>query len=62
MTQAEFVQRWKHQLLGIALDAAISRRTGAELALFLEHTVHAKVNAILAKMYEELTAKPEPKK
>lgn len=61
MTREQFIERWKHQLLGLILDAAISHRTGSELSLFLEHTAAAKLYGMLGRMHQELTAEETKK-
>ena len=58
MTKAEFIERYKHEIFGLVLDASHNRhRAGAELS---QWTVDAmrKVFAKLSDMYDDLIPPP----
>jgi hypothetical protein len=59
-----YVDRWKHVLGGIVLDAATVNRAGAELSLWIR-TVLPRIDSILAQQHDgffppqTLPVKPE---
>jgi DNA repair protein RadC len=57
MTRAEFRDTFKHELLGMLLDAAITRKSGAELSLDVVNTQH-KLSVLLDRMYDSLSTDP----
>ncbi len=50
MTKEQFVAKWRHEIDGWILDAAIEARRGADLSMFLRG-MRAKVEAKLVAMY-----------
>jgi hypothetical protein len=58
MTREEFLGRYRHELAGIVLDAAMANRHGAELAVFCRSMMQ-RIDAKLGEMYVELT-RPQP--
>lgn len=59
MTRSEFIDRWRHEISGLALDGATAQRTGADLALWARGLMR-KVDAHLASMFDQLVVEPKP--
>lgn len=57
MTREEFVARHRDELLGMIADAAVSQRTGPDLARAIRAWV-AKVEGRLGEMYDQLRPAP----
>jgi hypothetical protein len=57
MTRQEFVERFRHEISGMVLDA-IKPRDGAELAVFVRNIMR-KVDAVVGQQYDAL--QPEAK-
>ncbi len=53
MTRREFVDNHRHEFSGMVLDAAITKATGAPLAVFLRDMMK-RVDERLGQMYDEL--------
>jgi capsid protein len=54
MSRQQFIDCFKHELVGLVMDAATSGRTGADLGLFAR-LVCKQVDAKLGVMYDQLT-------
>lgn len=52
MTTHEFVEKWRHEIGGIVLDAVTTQARGAELSLFCR-TILRKIDNILVRMHED---------
>lgn len=61
MTRDQFVAEQKHALIGLVVDAMLTRRSGAELSLFLQ-SVTARAEEILGRVYDAAQPKPLPVK
>lgn len=64
MTREQFVAKHYHDFLGLILDAAITRRDGRELSLWLRNVAQAKAQKLLNEAYNDLqpveNGKPQP--
>lgn len=56
-TREQFVQDYRHEIEGWLLDAALTKRNGAELSLWLR-AMRAKIEAKLAAVYADLQPVP----
>lgn len=52
MTREQLIQKHRHEIGGMVLDAAMKARAGAELSLFLRG-VYAKIDAILGQAHHD---------
>lgn len=59
MSKDDFLDRHRHEIIGLILDAATSGRTGADLSLWLRR-VGGRVDDKLAQIWQEL--RPEQPK
>lgn len=59
MTKDEFLEKWRHELSGMILDAATSEHRGAALGLFARE-IMKKVDRHLVAMHNDFTAVPIP--
>ena len=59
MTRSDFIDKWRHEIAGLALDGATAQRTGADLALWARGLMK-KVDAHLASMFDQLVVEPKP--
>ena len=55
MDRDEFVDRFKHEVFGLILDAVVVQRTGPELSIFLKG-VSARTEGKLGEIYDFLAA------
>jgi hypothetical protein len=58
VTRADFIERHRHELSGMVLDAATTQAKGAELSLLLRGLLR-KVDLKLGAIYDSLAAKAE---
>jgi hypothetical protein len=58
VTRSDFIERHRHELSGMVLDAATTQAKGAELSLLLRGLLR-KVDLKLGAMYDSLAAKAE---
>lgn len=56
MTQKEFTERFRHEVEGWLLDAAMSGRSGAELSIWLRH-MRARIETKLGQMWQDMQSK-----
>lgn len=61
MTTEEFVGKYRHEIDGWILDAAMGGRHGAELSIFLR-AMRAKIETKLGQIHMDLTAEKNGKK
>lgn len=54
MSQQEFIEKFRHEIDGWVLDAAMSGRSGENLSLWLK-VIRSKIEAKLGAMYDELS-------
>lgn len=54
MTRQEFVEKWRHELAGMCLDAALAGRHEASLGLWARAMMQ-KLDKMLAQMYDEVS-------
>ncbi len=57
MTLEQFIEKHRHEVMGLIADAALAGRSGADLALWLRNTMK-KVDSRLAAIYQELQPLP----
>ncbi|MGD9712862.1 MAG: hypothetical protein AB7V46_12435 [Thermomicrobiales bacterium] len=57
MTKTEFIDRWKHELAGMVLDAMLHRH-GAEAAIFARNSMR-KIDERLGQMFDQLNPPAE---
>ncbi len=57
-TREQFVQEYRHEIEGWMLDAAMTKRSGAELSIFLR-SIRARIEAKLAAMHADLQPSPQ---
>lgn len=55
MTRDEFLERHRHELAGLVLDAAVGERRGADLAIFLRNAMK-RTDALLGAVWADLDA------
>lgn len=61
MDADEFVDRFKHELFGVVVDAMVVHRTGPELSQWIK--IHfTKIEQKLAEMHEALSAEMKARK
>lgn len=60
MTREQFIDRWKHELAGLMLDAATTGMSGAALALWCRNVMKT-LDARLGQMWDSLQPKQESK-
>lgn len=53
MSKDDFVDKYRHELAGLVVDAATSKRTGADLAMSLRFLMD-KIDGKLGSMYADL--------
>lgn len=58
MTRTEFVERHRHEIAGLVLDAATHGKHGSELAAWLRGVMRV-IDTRLMQMHAELTATTE---
>jgi len=59
LTRQDFVEKHRHELAGIAFDAALAGRKGGELALWAR-TMLVQIDRRLGMIYDELTKPAGP--
>lgn len=59
MTKKQFLDAHRHEFFGMVTDAAITKATGAPLAMFLRDLAR-KIDQRLDEIYDQLTLVPEP--
>jgi hypothetical protein len=59
MTQDEFVAKYRHEIDGWILDAAMEGRRGAELSIWLK-TMRSKIESKLRAMYVSMQPDTAP--
>ena len=61
MTRDEFIEKFRHEIGGMVLDAATSGRTGAELSVSCRYIMR-RIDAVLAAAFDSLhpPVKPAP--
>ena len=60
MSQTEFIEKFRHELGGMMLDAATAGLSGAPFAHFMRN-VFKKVDSKLLEMWNAMSQKPQPK-
>ncbi len=58
MTRDEFIDKFRHEIGGMVLDAATAHRTGAELAVSIRF-VMKKIDATLGAAFDSLAPAPK---
>lgn len=61
LTRGEFVEKFRHELAGLYIDAITQQRTGAELAFYIRQLMH-KCDKLLGTFYDAAKGIPEPPK
>lgn len=61
MTKVEFVERFRHTIMGHVVEGVYAGRRDELLAKWMRATMQ-EMDRLLGQMYEELTPKPEPAK
>ncbi len=56
MTRQEFIEKFRHEIGGLVLDAATSGKTGADMSMTLRHAMR-KIDAMLGKAYDDVAPK-----
>ena len=59
MTRQQFIERHRHEIGGLVLDAATWGAHGSELSVRLRHVMRA-IDAKLAEVYDDLVPPLEP--
>ncbi len=59
MNRLEFIERYRHELGGMILDAATAQRTGADLSMALRHVMRT-IDSRLGEMYDALRPSTPP--
>jgi hypothetical protein len=59
MTRQEFIDRHKHELVGVVIDGMVAERKGGESALFVRTVMH-RYDRLLGAIYDDFHTAAKP--